>query len=70
MERCRRGGAIELTEKLAEHPSLSWVQAALSDELRLASNTLHTLAVEETDLVTRKKVCFSIKIELFSFFFF
>lgn len=57
MERCRRGGTAELTEKLLEHPTLSWVQAALTDELRLAANTLHTLAIQETELVTRKKVC-------------
>lgn len=56
VDRCRRGGADELAEKLSEHPSLSWVQAALSDELRLASNTIHALAMEETELVTRKKV--------------
>lgn len=56
MERCRRGGTAELTEKLSEHPTLSWVQSALTDELRLAANTLHTLAVQEAELVTRKKV--------------
>lgn len=56
MERCRRTGTTELTEKLSEHPTLSWVQAALTDELRLAANTLHTLAVQEAELVTRKKV--------------
>lgn len=57
VERCRRGGSIELTEKLSEHPTLSWVQAVLTDELRFAANTLHSLAVQETELVTRKKVC-------------
>lgn len=60
VERCRRGGASELTEKLSEHPTLSWVQAALTDEHRLAANTLHSLAVQETELVTRKKVTFVI----------
>jgi len=60
VERCRRGGTTELTEKLSEHPYLSWVQAALTDELRLAANTLHTLAVQETELVTRKKSMLSL----------
>ncbi|XP_012252662.2 nuclear pore complex protein Nup133 [Athalia rosae] len=60
VQRCRRGGAVELAEKLSEHPSLSWVQAALSDELRLASNTLHSLAMEEVELVTRKKSMLSL----------
>ncbi|XP_046481627.1 nuclear pore complex protein Nup133 isoform X1 [Neodiprion pinetum] len=67
VERCRRGGAAELAEKLSEHPSLSWVQAALCDELRLASNTLHTLAMEEIDLVMRKKSMLSLsKLALFA----
>ncbi|EZA47610.1 hypothetical protein DMN91_012410 [Ooceraea biroi] len=60
VERCRRGGTVELTEKLSEHPYLSWVQAALTDELRLAANTLHTLAVQEAELVTRKKSMLSL----------
>lgn len=56
VEKCRHGGTAELTEKLAEHPTLSWVQSALTDDLRFAANTLHTLANEESELVTRKKV--------------
>ncbi|KYM94728.1 hypothetical protein ALC62_14709 [Cyphomyrmex costatus] len=60
VERCRRGGTAELTEKLSEHPTLSWVQAALTDELRFAANTLHTLAVQESELVTRKKSMLSL----------
>ncbi|EFN82872.1 nuclear pore complex protein Nup133 isoform X2 [Harpegnathos saltator] len=60
VERCRRGGTVELTEKLLEHPTLSWVQAALTDELRLAANTLHTLAAQEAELVTRKKSMLSL----------
>ncbi|KAL2713004.1 nuclear pore complex protein Nup133 [Vespula squamosa] len=60
VERCRRGGSIELTEKLSEHPTLSWVQAVLTDELRFAANTLHSLAVQETELVTRKKSMLSL----------
>ncbi|XP_015587429.1 nuclear pore complex protein Nup133 isoform X2 [Cephus cinctus] len=60
IERCRRGGAVELTERLSEHPSLSWVQAALTGEIRLASNTLHALAFEESELVTRKKTMLSL----------
>lgn len=60
IERCRRGGAPELTERLSEHPSISWVQTALTDELRLAANTLHSLAVQETELVTRKKTKLSL----------
>ncbi|KYN19289.1 hypothetical protein ALC57_08466 [Trachymyrmex cornetzi] len=55
-----RGGTAELTEKLSEHPTLSWVQAALTDELRFAANTLHTLAVQESELVTRKKSMLSL----------
>ncbi|XP_076290954.1 nuclear pore complex protein Nup133 isoform X3 [Lasioglossum baleicum] len=60
VERCRRGGTIELAEKLAEHPTLSWVQSALTDDLRFAASTLHSLAVEETELVTRKKSMLSL----------
>lgn len=57
VERCRRPGAVELTEKLSEHPSLSWVQAGLTGEYRSAANTLHSLARNEIELVRRKKVC-------------
>lgn len=60
VERCRRGGTTELTEKLSEHPTLSWVQAALTDELRFAANTLHSLAVQESELFSRKKVLLNI----------
>ncbi|KAI4497473.1 hypothetical protein M0802_007484 [Mischocyttarus mexicanus] len=60
VERCRRGCSIELAEKLSEHPTLSWVQAVLTDELRFAANTLHSLAVQETELVTRKKSMLSL----------
>ena len=72
IERCRRGGALELTERLSEHPAISWVQTALTDELRLAANTLHSLAVQENDLVTRKKVQnlkrFQLSLPVFKFF--
>lgn len=60
VERCRRGGITELTEKLSEHPTLSWVQAALTDELQLAANTLQTLAIQESELVSRKKSILSL----------
>lgn len=60
VERCRRGGANELTEKLLQHPILSWVQAALSDEYHVSAKTLHSLALDETELVTRKKVALDI----------
>lgn len=56
VEKCRRGGTVELAEKLAEHPTLSWVQSALTDDLRFSANTLHSLAIQENELVTRKKV--------------
>ncbi|GAB1864344.1 Nuclear pore complex protein Nup133 [Camponotus japonicus] len=59
IERCRRGTA-ELTEKLSEHPTLSWVQAALTDELQVAANTLLTLATQEHELVVRKKSILSL----------
>ncbi|KAF7996446.1 hypothetical protein HCN44_002078 [Aphidius gifuensis] len=59
VERCRRGGATELTEKLAEHPELSWLQASLTNEYRLAANTLHSLATQEVELVKRKKTMLS-----------
>ena len=62
VERCRRGGAHELTEKLLQHPMLSWVQAALSDEYETAAKTLYSLAQDEMDLVTRKKVFFNSQI--------
>nr|XP_033334871.1 nuclear pore complex protein Nup133 [Megalopta genalis]XP_033334872.1 nuclear pore complex protein Nup133 [Megalopta genalis]XP_033334873.1 nuclear pore complex protein Nup133 [Megalopta genalis] len=60
VEKCRQGGTVELAEKLAEHPTLSWVQSALTDDLRFAASTLHSLAVEETELVTRKKSMLSL----------
>lgn len=59
VERCRRGGANELTEKLAEHPELSWLQASLTSEYRTAANTLHSLAMQEVELVKRKKTMLS-----------
>ncbi|XP_058801780.1 nuclear pore complex protein Nup133 isoform X2 [Phymastichus coffea] len=55
LARCRRGGANELTEKVLQHPVLSWVQAGLSDEYSVSARTLQSLAAEETELVTRKK---------------
>ncbi|XP_034193341.1 nuclear pore complex protein Nup133 [Osmia lignaria lignaria] len=60
VEKCRRGGTVELAEKLAEHPTLSWVQSALTDDLRFAANTLHSLAIQENELVTRKKSMLSL----------
>lgn len=60
VEKCRRGGSVELAEKLAEHPTLSWVQSALTDDLRFAANTLHSLAIQENELVTRKKSMLSL----------
>ncbi|OAD54862.1 hypothetical protein WN48_06062 [Eufriesea mexicana] len=60
VEKCRHGGTIELSEKLAEHPTLSWVQSALTDDLRFAANTLHSLAIQEKELVTRKKSMLSL----------
>lgn len=58
VERCRQGNAAELTEKLFEHPNLSWVQAGLMDEFRVSSCILFDLAQTEVDLVARKKVGF------------
>lgn len=60
IEKCRRGGTAELTEKLSEHPTLSWVQAALTDELQLAANTLLDLAAQEYELIVRKKSMLSL----------
>ncbi|XP_076393571.1 nuclear pore complex protein Nup133 isoform X2 [Megachile rotundata] len=60
VEKCRRGGTLELAEKLAEHPTLSWVQSALTDDLRFAANTLHSLAIQENELVARKKSMLSL----------
>ncbi|KAG7207192.1 hypothetical protein KM043_008877 [Ampulex compressa] len=60
VEKCRRGGSIELTEKLYEHPTLLWVQSALTNELRYAANTLYFLAEQEVELVTRKKSMLSL----------
>ena len=56
LERCLHGGANELTEKLTEHPSLAWVQAGLANDFKSSADTLQTLATQELDLVTRKKV--------------
>ncbi|XP_063979261.1 nuclear pore complex protein Nup133 [Diachasmimorpha longicaudata] len=60
VERCRRGGAGELTEKLSEHPELSWVQESLTGEYRQAAHTLSVLANEELELVKRKKTKLSL----------
>ncbi|CAK9828636.1 Nuclear pore complex protein Nup133 [Anthophora retusa] len=60
VEKCRYGGTVELAEKLAKHPTLSWVQSALTDDLRFAANTLYSLAIQETELVTRKKSMLSL----------
>ncbi|XP_034943346.1 nuclear pore complex protein Nup133 [Chelonus insularis] len=59
VERCRRGGG-DLMEKVSEHPEISWVQASLTDEFRLAANTLHSLALKEVELVKRKKTMLSL----------
>lgn len=71
VEKCRRGGTIELSEKLAKHPTLSWVQSALTDELRFAANTLYSLAIQESELVTRKKVHirYILSFKLFKYFY-
>ncbi|XP_043529238.1 nuclear pore complex protein Nup133 [Frieseomelitta varia] len=60
VEKCRRGGTVELSEKLAEHPTLSWVQSALTDDLCFAASTLYSLAIQESELVTRKKSMLSL----------
>ncbi|XP_015437320.1 PREDICTED: nuclear pore complex protein Nup133 [Dufourea novaeangliae] len=60
VEKCRRGGTAELAGKLAEHPTLSWVQSALTDDLKFAASTLYSLAIEENELVTRKKTMLSL----------
>ncbi|XP_012274831.1 nuclear pore complex protein Nup133 [Orussus abietinus] len=60
VDKCCRGGAVELSEKLLEHPELSWIPAVFNGELRLASNTLHSLAVQESELVMRKKTMLSL----------
>ncbi|KAJ8683493.1 hypothetical protein QAD02_019285 [Eretmocerus hayati] len=60
VERCRRAGANELTEKLLQHPILSWVQSILSDQYSIAAKTLYALAEEEKELVTRKKTMLSL----------
>lgn len=49
-----------MTQKLLQHPILSWVQAALSDEYEVAAKTLYSLALEEQELVTRKKSMLSL----------
>lgn len=56
VDKCRRGGTVGLAVKLAEHPTLSWVQSALTDDLTFAADILGSLAMQETELVTRKKV--------------
>lgn len=60
VERCRRAGAGELTEKLSEHPELAWVQESLTGEYRQAAHTLSVLANEEVELVKRKKTKLSL----------
>ncbi|KAH0548930.1 nuclear pore complex protein Nup133 [Cotesia glomerata] len=60
VERCRREGKGELMEKISEHPELSWVQNSLMEEYRLAADTLHKLAIRETELVRRKKSMLSL----------
>lgn len=72
VEKCRRSGTVELSKKLAEHPTLSWVQFALTDDLSFAANTLYSLAIQESELVTRKKVTRSLqfyRFKLFKYFF-
>ncbi|XP_014219795.1 nuclear pore complex protein Nup133 [Copidosoma floridanum] len=60
VEKCRRGGVNELTEKLLQHPILSWVQAALAEDFDTSAQTLYSLALEEVKLVTRKKSMLSL----------
>ena len=60
IDKCRRGGTVGLAVKLAEHPTLSWVQSALTDDLTFAADILGSLAMQETELVTRKKSMLSL----------
>lgn len=46
----------DLSQFLGDHPSLSWINNIFTYQFKQASNTLHTLAKEETELINRKKV--------------
>jgi nuclear pore complex protein Nup133 len=45
-----------LSRFLVDHPSLSWLQNIFSGDYKEASNTLRGLAMEESELLQRKKV--------------
>ena len=45
-----------LSQFLADHPSLSWLQNVFTGDYRQASSTLSDLANKESELLQRKKV--------------
>uniref|UniRef100_A0A1B0CE80 Nucleoporin Nup133/Nup155-like N-terminal domain-containing protein n=1 Tax=Lutzomyia longipalpis TaxID=7200 RepID=A0A1B0CE80_LUTLO len=49
-----------LARFLHDHPSLAWVQFIFNGELLKAAETLHDLAQNETELVSRKKLILSL----------
>ncbi|XP_069672597.1 nuclear pore complex protein Nup133 isoform X3 [Periplaneta americana] len=57
-----------LSQFLKDHPSLSWLQNIFSSDYKQASNTLKSLAKEETELLQRKKSMLSLaKLSLLAF---
>ncbi|KAL0269100.1 UNVERIFIED_CONTAM: hypothetical protein PYX00_006935 [Menopon gallinae] len=50
----------DLSQFLGDHPSLSWINNIFTYQFKQASNTLHTLAKEETELISRKKTMLSL----------
>lgn len=49
----------ELSHFLNDHPSLQWLQNIFANQYKQASNILHHLAKQETELLGRKKVSFN-----------
>lgn len=56
VERCHEKGGEQLASLLTEHPSLSWLNDIATGNYRKASDTLASLARNETQLLRRKKV--------------
>lgn len=51
-----RNNQVELAKFLNNHPSLAWIQLLFNGEMAKASSVLMELALNETELVARKRV--------------
>lgn len=60
IDRCRLNRSNRLTNFLADHPTLSWMQNIFDKKYTFAADTLQKLAYEETESITRQKTMYSL----------